>query len=193
MLAVACTLALLTAAQDDAPKSPPPGFIALFNGKDLTNWRADEHDAATHWTIKDGVLHYDGKGDSLRTARDYGDFELLVDWKIEPGGDSGIYLRGKPQVQIWDRPEGSGGLYNNKVGPSQPSKVADRPAGQWNTFRILMRGEKVTVYLNGEKVVDDVTLENYPDYQGPIPPRGPIELQHHETPLQFRNIFLKEL
>lgn len=193
MLALACAL-ILTAADDPAsPNQPPPGFIALFNGKDLTNWRADEHDASTHWTVKEGVLHYDGHGDSLRTAQDYGDFELFVDWKIERGGDSGIYLRGKPQVQIWDRPEGSGGLYNNKVGPSKPLKVADRPPGQWNTFRIIMKGQKVTVFLNGEKVVDDVPLENYPDYQGPIPATGPIELQHHETPLQFRNIFLKAL
>ena len=57
-----------------------------------------------HWTVKDGVLDYDGKGNSLQTVKDYGNFELFVDWKIEPKGDSGIYLRGNPQVQIWDNP-----------------------------------------------------------------------------------------
>src|SRR5918993_1300110 len=84
---------------------PPPGFIALFNGKDLTNWK-DEGKAKGHWTIRDGALYYDGKGDSLVTSKDYGDFELYVDWKILPKGDSGIYLRGNPQVQIWDDPIG---------------------------------------------------------------------------------------
>jgi hypothetical protein len=196
---LALSLLSLAPAQDGALNTPPPGFVALFNGKDLTNWRADDQDASTHWTVRDGVLHYDGKGDSLRTIKDYGDFELHVDWKIGKDGDSGIYLRGLPQVQIWD-PEtgaaggvGSGGLYNNKKGPSKPLKRADRPVGEWNTFRIVMKGDKVTVHLNGELVVDEVPLEHYPLYMTPIPEKGPIELQHHGNPLEFRNIFIREL
>jgi hypothetical protein len=174
----------------DAPgtNTPPPGFTALFNGKDLSGWKADPH-----WSARDGVLHYDGKGDSLRTAKDYGDVEMYVDWKIGPKGDSGIYLRGKPQVQIWDDPVGSGGLYNNKKGPSKPLVVADRPVGEWNTFHIVMKGDRVTVDLNGKRVVDDVPLENYPDYKDPLPAKGTIELQHHGNPLEFRNIYVKEL
>ena len=184
----------LLAPQDDAEKvAPPEGFTALFNGEDLTNWKTDG-DAAEHWTVRDGILHYDGKGESLVTAEDYGDFELYVDWKTGLEADSGIYLRGKPQVQIWDRPDiGSGGLFNNKKGPSMPLVVADKPIGEWNTFHIIMEGEEVTVFLNGEKVVDSVVLENYPDYEGPIPDEGTIELQHHGNPLEFRNIFIKEL
>lgn len=193
MLALALTAALLGADNQNALNTPPPGFIALFNGKDLTHWRQDEHDAKTHWTVKDGILHYDGKGNSLRTARDYGDVELYVDWKIGPKADSGIYLRGKPQVQIWDDPIGSGGLYNNKTHPSKPTAVADKPVGQWNTFHILIKGDKVTVDLNGKRVVDNVTMESYPKYDAPLPATGPIELQHHGNPLEFRNIYLKEL
>ncbi len=142
---------------------PPPGFTALFNGKDLTNWqglielparakmspekRAEEQKKANdkylpHWTVTDGVLLYDGKGQSLQTVKDYGNFELYVDWKIGPKGDSGIYLRGNPQVQIWDNPIGSGGLYNNQKNPSKPLKVADRPVGEWNTFHIIMKGDQ---------------------------------------------------
>jgi hypothetical protein len=182
--------AVLTA---DAPlNAPPAGFTALFTGKDLTNWK-NEGPAKGHWTVKDGILHYDGKGDSLVTAKDYGDFELHVDWKIGPAGDSGIYLRGKPQVQIWDNPVGSGGLFNNKKNPSKPTKVADKPVGEWNTFHIIMKGDTVTVFLNGEKVVDSVPLENYPDYKDPLPAKGTIELQHHGNPLEFRNIYVKEL
>ncbi len=194
MLALWLALALGGSAQaGEALNTPPEGFTALFNGQDLDGWKTDG-DAASHWTVTDGVLRYDGKGQSLVTAADFGDFELLVDWKIGPAGDSGIYLRGKPQVQIWDRPDiGSGGLYNNKLGPSKPLVVADNPVGQWNTMRIEMRGERVTVHLNGQKVVDDVVLENWPDYQGPIPATGPIELQHHGNPLYFRNIFVKPL
>src|SRR5207248_7477651 len=118
-----------------------PGFVALFNGRDLTNWqglielpqraklsteelRRKQEQAnqkmRAHWSVKDGVLQYDGKGDSLQTAKDYGNFELWVDWKIEKGGDSGIYLRGNPQVQIWDNPVGAGGLYNNKHHADDP-------------------------------------------------------------------------
>src|SRR5690242_5462306 len=94
VLLLATAPALAAPADDNPPNTPPPGFTALFNGKDLTNWKQDDN-AAEHWTVKDGVLHYDGKGKSLVTAKDYGDFELYVDWKIGPKGDSGIYLRGK--------------------------------------------------------------------------------------------------
>ena len=231
-------LCAATLAADDAPSrpdnTPPEGFVALFNGKDLTGWKGlprapldnpfkrqnpspedlkkagakDLADAQAkadqrmrdHWKVKDGALVFSGKGDSLCTARDdYGDFEMYVDWKIEKAGDSGIYLRGTPQVQIWDAdasPQnavGSGGLFNNKQHPSKPSKRADKPVGQWNTFWIKMVGDKVWVKLNGETVVDGVILENYWDYSKPIFPTGQIELQNHGNTLYFKNIYIKEL
>jgi len=133
----------------------------------------------------------------LATVRDYEDFELLVDWKIiHPHGDSGIYLRGTPQVQIWDPDRskaGSGGLYNNKKHPSKPIKTADNPIGQWNTFYIKMISEHVTVYLNGELVVNNVVMENYWDRSQAISPSGQIELQCHGDPIHFRNIFIREI
>jgi len=123
-----------------------------------------------------------------------------VDWKIEKAGDSGIYLRGSPQVQIWDTANrlvgaevGSGGLYNNQKNPSKPTKVADKPVGQWNTFRIFMIGEKVTVILNDELVVDNVVMENYWERDKPIYPTGQIELQNHGNFLYFRNIYIREI
>ncbi|MBN2090610.1 DUF1080 domain-containing protein, partial [candidate division KSB1 bacterium] len=197
---------------------PPDGFMALFNGKDLTGWKGlvenpvkrarmtsaelqlaqAKADALmhAHWKIIDDVLFFDGKGESLCTAKDYQNFEMLVDWKIEKFGDSGIYLRGAPQVQIWDPaqwPEGSGGLYNNQKNPSKPLKCADKPLGEWNTFRIIMRQEHVTVYLNNVLVVDNVLMENYWERDKPIYPTGQIELQSHNSPLYFRNIFIREL
>jgi len=202
-------------AAERPDNTPPDGYAALFNGKDLTGWKGlvadppgrarmkpdelaqaqEQADARmrAHWSVADGALGFDGQGDSLCTARDYDDFDLFVDWKIEPQGDSGIYLRGSPQVQIWDNPEGSGGLWNNQKHASKPLFVADRPPGQWNTFRILMVGERVTVYLNGILVVDDVPLENYWQRDQPIYPRGQIELQNHGSHLCFRNIYLREL
>ena len=201
-----------------ADNTPPEGFVALFNGKDLSGWKglvgnpktraemsAEQLAAAqqkadeairVHWQVVDGALVFDGKGKSLCTAKDYGDFEFHVDWKILPAGDSGIYLRGSPQVQIWDpgrRPEGSGGLYNNKIHPSKPTACADHPIGQWNTFRIKMVGEKVTVWLNDQLVVDNVTMENYWERDKPIYPTGQIELQNHGNTLYFKNIYIREI
>jgi hypothetical protein len=210
-------LALLALAPpQEKDNTPPEGFVALFNGRDLEGWQGlvelpkREKDPAKyaaqvkaaserilpHWTVKDGVLSYDGKGNSLQTAKDYGDFELHVSWRIGPKADSGIYLRGIPQVQIWDpaqNPVGSGGLFNNQKNASRPLKCADRSVGQWNAFRITMKGEVVNVWLNGERVVEDTPLENYWKRDAPLPARGPIELQHHGNPLEFKNVYLKEL
>jgi hypothetical protein len=125
---------------------------------------------------------------------------MLVDWKISKNGDSGIYLRGSPQVQIWDTSRvdvgaqvGSGGLYNNQKNPSKPLVLADNAIGDWNTFRIRMEDERVTVYLNGVLVVDNVVMENYWDRSIPIFRKDAIELQAHGTDLAFRNIFVKEI
>ena len=153
-----------------------------------------------HWHVRNGNLFFDGYqgGYSLATKKDYADFEMWADWRImSVTGDSGLYLRGAPQVQIWDAHNqwhiGSGGLYNNKKNPSKALKIADRQVGDWNRFHIIMRGEKVTVWLNGELVVDNVTLENYWDRTQPIFPKEQIELQCHGDPTEWRNIFIKEL
>src|SRR5207247_2254379 len=114
-------------------------------------------------------------------------------------GDSGIYLRGQPQVQIWDpdnKPAGgigSGGLYNNKKHARNPLRRADKPVGEWNNFHIIMKGDRVTIFLNGVKVVDDTPLENYFHPDQPLPEVGPIELQHHNDPLWFKNIYIREM
>jgi hypothetical protein len=149
-----------------------------------------------HWKIEHGVLVFDGKGRSMCTAKDYGDFELLVDWKIKARGDSGIYLRGSPQVQIWDpnqHNQGSGGLYNNQQNPRHPTVIADNPIEEWNSFRIRMVGDQVTIHLNDQLVTDNVTMENYWDRKQPIFPTGQIELQNHGNTLWFRNVFIREL
>src|SRR4051812_26272681 len=211
--------------------SAPAGFETLFNGRDLTGWlglvltppkraklTTDELAAAQvkanetvlpHWSVADGVLFYDGskgEGFNLCTAKDYGDFEMYVEWKIDPSGDSGIYLRGSPQVQIWDPASksakgiGSGGLFNNQKNPKdplviadKPNRYADKPVGEWNSFFIRMLGDKVSVWLNDQLVVDNTPLENYWERDKPIYPTGKLELQSHASKLQFRNIYAREL
>lgn len=198
---VILALTAIAANAQDSQNVPPPGFDALFNGKDLSGWKTDGG-LDKHWKVVDGVIEYDGKGKrNLATVESFGDFILLVDWKIAREGDSGIYLRGKPQVQIWDdiaakkskRPPGSGALFNNRKGESNPLANADRPVGEWNRFRIELKGDIVTVDLNGQRVVNATRLENWPKYDAPIPEKGPIELQDHSSPLWFRNIFVKRL
>ena len=153
-----------------------------------------------HWFVRNGSLFFDGfrGGYSIATIKDYADFEMWVDWRIMSfNADSGLYLRGSPQVQIWDAHNqwhiGSGGLFNNKQNPDNALKIADRPIGDWNRFHIVMKGDKVTVWLNGELVVDNVTMENYWDRRRAIFPCEQIELQCHGDPVEWRNIFIKRL
>jgi hypothetical protein len=147
----------------------------------------------------------DGQGAYATTEKDYGDFELFVDYRTVPLADSGIYLRGCPQVQIWDYTEkakfplgadkGSGGLWNNSPGApgKDPLVLADKPFGEWNTVRVLMVGARVSVWLNHKLVVDHALLENYYDRKTPVPPKGPIQLQTHGGEIRWRNLFVREI
>jgi hypothetical protein len=209
---------------DDMPGKE--GYVALFNGKDLTGWKGlvgnpitrskiTENDLSeaqakadtimrNGWTVNNGELIFKGKGDNIATIKKYGDIEMQLDWKIfddnNKEGDAGIYLRGTPQVQMWDTSRvkvgaqvGSGGLYNNQKHQSKPSKVADNKLGEWNHFYIKMIDDKVTVYLNGELVTDNVPLENYWNKNLPLFPEEQIELQAHGSRVAYRDIYIKEI
>ena len=207
-----------------AQNEPPAGFTALFNGKDLAGWRGGEtddprkyaakpdaekkawtDDMLKHWKVEAGELLNDGKGKYATTEKDYGNFELLVDYNMAPKGDSGIYLRNAPQVQIWDpwdndggklgRTKGSGGLWNNSPGApgKDPLVLADNKPGEWNKFRIIMVGARVSVWLNEKLVVDHAILENHYDRKTPIPAKAPICLQTHGAPIKWRNVFIREI
>jgi hypothetical protein len=211
-----------------ATAHPPTGFVSLFNGRDLSGWRGGEtfdhrkllampdekreeqifkwtESMKAHWTVQNGELVNDGEGAYATTKKDYGDFELLVEYKTVPKADSGIYLRGCPQVQIWDYTDkakfslgsdkGSGGLWNNSPGApgKDPLVLADKPFGQWNSVHVIMVGARVTVWLNKKLVVDHALLENYYDRKAPVPPRGPIQLQTHGGEIRWRNLFIREI
>lgn len=205
----------------------PSAPVPLCNGKDLTGWHGQRHfdpyklaalspearqrlraeDDATmakHWRVEAGLLVNDGEGAYLTTDRDYGDAVFELDYQTVAKADSGIYLRGTPQVQIWDFTEaggkwnlgadkGSGGLWNNEKHTRFPPVLADKPFGEWNHLRIEIVGERVWVDLNGKRTVDGVVMENYWDRSRPLPARGPLQLQTHGGEIRFRNLTVREL
>ena len=241
--AAAVTLCLVALAGGAAQSTTPPGFTALFNGRDLSGWRIPAGDNG-HWRVVDGVIDYDAMSEasddkSLWSEGEYGDFELRVDWRLKdvpypnrnvpiilpdgthkkgpdgkdilmtvPDADSGIYLRGVPkaQVNIWNWPVGSGEVYGYRTDEKQPAAVragvtpktaADRHIGEWNTFAITVRGDRLDVVLNGKTVIEHAQLPG-------VPARGRIALQHHgagrdgawtspPSLVQFRNIFIRQL
>ena len=221
--------AQLATAQEN--NQPPEGFTALFNGKDIKGWTGGKTedpvkikanlekmneeqrkayydkinaDINANWSVKDGELISTGRGLHLVTPEEYGDFEMWVDWKLmSAGGDSGVYVRDTPQIQIWDpnhKPahkhgsdKGSGGLWNNKKHPRDPSQLADNPIGEWNRMYIRMVGPYCTVILNDKKVVDNVVLENFFDRNKPVYATGRIHLQTHGSETRFRNVFVREI
>jgi hypothetical protein len=226
MIGASTSVALLAAARAEELDRPPDGFVALFNGRDFDDWTGgatrdpreiqalNAEERATwdkkmndgiraHWRVEDGVLVSDGQEPYLATKKEFGDFEMWVDWLIGPKGDSGIYLRGTPQVQIWDpqdpdsfehgNQKGSGALWNNETHERWPLARADRPVGEWNRMYVRMIGPYVTVTLNDKPVVKNVIMENYYDRKIPIFARGPIYLQTHGSETRFRNIFLREI
>lgn len=211
----------------DGRSETPTGFTSLFNGIDMSGWRGMTMEANfhrpevrdkmsaerlaelqakadklmnAHWSVRDGVLFFDGLngGYNIAAAKDYGDVEIIVDWRLlRVYGDSGFYLRGIPQVQIWDpnmwNGLGSGGVWNNSSSSFAATECADNPIGDWNRFRMRMVGDRISVWLNGTKVVDNVLYQNCWVPGTPIPTVGRFELQCHGDPVEFRNIFIKEL
>jgi hypothetical protein len=217
-------LSMSFVAQGHEGVHAPEGFTPLFNGKNLDGWHGRPHldpskwesvdaeqkekwnkDMQAHWTVKDGALVNDGNGVYLTTNKEYGDCELLIEYKTVAKADSGIYLRGTPQVQIWDSTDegkfgigadkGSGGLWNSSPGApgKDPLVLADKPFGEWNSFRILQVGATTSVWLNGEMVVDRATMENFWDRSSPLSAKGVIQLQTHGGEIQWRNVFVREI
>lgn len=215
-------LALLAGSALAEPQ-PPTGFSAIFDGKSLDGWHGNnphttnkaedreksladqQEEFRTHWLIENGELVNDGHGPYATTDRDYGDIEFHIDYKTVPLADSGIYLRGTPQVQIWDYTEekkfklgadlGSGGLWNNSAGAAgkDPLVRADKAFGEWNAFRIRQIGARTWVWLNDQLVVENAIMENFWDRAKPLPATGPIHLQTHGGEIRWRNLFLREI
>ena len=227
LLACATFLLIGGVVRAEAP-NPPPGFRALFNGKDLTGWHGlNPHDVvkltpekkeeslaqqranfSKYWSVENGELVNLGEGPYANTDEEFGDLELLIEYKTVPKADSGVYLRGVPQVQIWDWNQvfdpknptrlphlGSGGLFNNTPGTTgrDPLVFADRPFGEWNQFRIRQVQDRTWVWLNDQAVVEAAVMENYYDRSQPFPVKGPIMLQTHGGEIRWRNLYVREI
>lgn len=190
-----------TGATDKETARADEGFKSLYTGVDLSGWK--QKDGTTgRWQAKDWTLVYDeqsqAKEDALWTEKEYGDFEMIADWKVTSDkADSGIYLRGSPkcQVTIGSGKDGSGELSGYRTDDSVPAAVreaavpklrADKPVGQWNRFVITMKGKRVNVQLNGQTVIADAKLPE-------VPERGRIALEPHSGTVQFANLYVREL
>ena len=224
----ALLLAAISLPLEAEEVTPPECFRALFNGKDLSGWyglnphsvaklEGEKKEAALkkmrdefadHWRVENCELVNDGHGPYATTDEDLGDIEFTLEYKTVAGADSGIYLRGTPQVQIWDKnqafdPEkptrrphlGSGGLFNNTPDTlgRDPLRIADKPFGQWNKIHIRQIGARTWVSLNNQAVVEGAVMENFWNRELPLPATGPVMLQTHGGEIRWRNIFVREI
>jgi hypothetical protein len=224
LLAMAATLTERSAADDVLIMQPPEGFETLLVPGSFEGWHGRPHldprawpdideaqrsawqdDLRRHWEFDGDEIVNDGHGVYLTTDTDFEDFELLLQYRTVPLADSGVYLRGSPQVQIWDSTEeakfkigadkGSGGLWNNSPGTpgKDPLVLADRPFGEWNQMRIRLIGQRCSVWLNGQMVVDHAIMENFFDREQPLFRSGPIQLQTHGGEIRWRCIYIRPI
>jgi Domain of Unknown Function (DUF1080) len=210
--ALLLALPLGLAGAEEKKEGPPEGFTALFNGKDLTGWKVTPGAKMEVWGAENGLLYVNGSGGGwLMTEKEYGDFEVRLEYKVPKGGNSGVGLRaplqGDPayqgmEIQILDdyapqyknlRPtQYTGSIYD--VVP--PGKRVTKEAGEWNKMRIVAKGRKVTVEINGEKVVDadlDEHKDSFKKHPGLERKDGHIGLQSHDGRVEFKNIYVKPL
>ncbi|MGH7694807.1 MAG: 3-keto-disaccharide hydrolase [Gemmatimonadaceae bacterium] len=168
--------------------------IELFNGKDLTGWTT-QGGGVSKWTAVNGVLTNSASGANLMTTRSFADFKLHLEFRYPKGGNSGVYLRGRHEVQIEDSPEREsplsthiGGVY----GFLTPNENAATAPGEWQTYDITLIGRRVTVVLNGKSVITDQVIPGITggalDSNEGAP--GPILLQGDHTAVEYRNVRL---
>jgi hypothetical protein len=168
--------------------------IELFNGRDLSGWQPRWPEKKNGWTVTDGILTNAKSGQDLLTERKFDDFKLTAEFRYPPKSNSGIYLRGRYEVQIEDthgRETDShhlGGIYGHLT----PSFDAAKPAGEWQTMEITLVGRAVTVVLNGERIIDrqpipGITGGALDSKEGEA---GPILLQGDHGPVEFRELTL---
>lgn len=168
--------------------------IELFNGTDLAGWKPQFAKTENGWKVIDGLLTNAKPGNNLLTERKFDDFQLRVEFRYPKGSNSGIYLRGRYELQIEDnfgKPADShyiGGVYGHLT----PSINAAKPAGEWQVYEATLIGRVLTVSLNGERVIDRQVIPGITggalDSAESTP--GPLLLQGDHGPIEFRKITL---
>ena len=166
--------------------------LPLFNGRDLTGWRFEFPDRPGGWSVADGILSNDKDANNIVSTRTFDNFRLVVEYKLEPKSNSGIYLRGRYELQVLDdagaEPSATGhmGIYSRV----KPLVNASKPAGEWQTADITLVGNRVTVLLNGTKVHDNAVIDGITggalDSDEGKP--GPIMIQGDHSRIWIRRI-----
>ncbi len=167
--------------------------IPIFNGRDLSGWKAS-NPGNNKWQVINGLLTNTASGANLITERAFTDFKLRVEFRVPKAGNSGIYLRGRHELQVEDShgmeplSTHTGGVY----GFLSPNENAARPAGEWQTYDVTLIGRRVTVVLNGKTVIADQVIPGITggalDSNEGEP--GPIYLQGDHTAVEYRRIVL---
>jgi hypothetical protein len=170
--------------------------IQLFNGKDLTGWKLRDNRGGNCWKVAGGVLENNTPCADLISEQKFADFKLRVEFKVVPQGNSGLYLRGRHELQIADQKFYGPALDSLRMGGVygfiRPAVDAAKAPGEWQTYDITLVGRKVTVVLNGQTVVDNETIPGITggalDSDEAAP--GPLMLQGDHTKVYFRKIEL---
>ncbi len=192
--AMACVVAAVAWAGEE-PKTAEEGFVSIFDGKTLDGWKG----AVQGYTAEDGVLVCQKKGGgNLFTAKEYGDFIFRFDFKFEPNGNNGVSVRGQ-EIQILDdyadmHKNLKPCQYHGSIYCKVPAKRGStKPAGEWNTEEIMVKGTQWKVTANGQVIVDvDIAKEKGLEELAKRT-KGPIGFLGHGTRVEFRNLRIKEL
>ncbi len=193
---LALAIAALASA-GEAQFKPGQGWLTLFNGKDLSGWRAVGR-YKSEWRAENGVLANPVESDNLYTEKEFENFQLHLEFKLPKGGNSGVFLRGCKEVQLFDSfgkaklaDDDCGGIF----GKVAPAVNACKPAGEWNSLDVTLVGRKITVVLNGKTTVDGKVVNGVTggqiteDEDKP----GPLMLQGDHSAVWFRNLWIKPL
>jgi hypothetical protein len=177
-------------------RKPPKAWTKpepLFNGKDLTGWEPD-NPASNHWVAQDGVLLNQTKGANLRSVRKFDDFKLHIEFNCPENGNSGVYLRGRYEVQVEYEPAGTEDGYHSMgsiYGMLAPKAESPRRPGEWESFDITLVGRRVTIVRNGVTTIDNQEIPGITG--GAIDANegdpGPFYIQgDHTGGMKYRNI-----
>lgn len=164
--------------------------VQIFNGKDLEGWYSQNPD--NQWVVENGVLKSPRSGSNIITKQKFSDFKLHIEFRYPAGSNSGVYLRGRYEVQIEDNAgrEPSSTYFGGIYGFLTPNEMMAKPPGEWQTYDITLVGRRVTVVANGKKIICDQIIPGITG--GALDSRegepGPILLQGDHGPVEYRNI-----
>lgn len=196
LTALACVSLLLPLA---ATAAPEPKWVDLFNGTDLTGWqKAKEPRVDPNWTVDSGAMTNLEAAKDIATVTDYNDFELTLEYKTVKEGNSGVFLRGRIEVQVFDsygKETPDTGDDGAIFGQFPPKVNASKPAGEWNSLEIRLVRDTITVKHNGQIVQDNVKLSKVCGgaLPGGLLDPGPIRLQGDHGKVWYRKLKLRPI